>query len=57
MDFVRVRRDVAVSADVPLNAEGEPPGAKEGGILEQLLGNVGRVGGAGGPGGPGAPPR
>ncbi len=37
VDFVRVRRDVAVSADVPLIAEGEPPGAKEGGILEQLL--------------------
>ncbi len=37
VDFVRVRRDVAVSADVPLLAEGEPPGAKEGGILEQLL--------------------
>jgi large subunit ribosomal protein L25 len=37
VDFVRVRRDVAVSAEVPLTAEGEPPGAKEGGILEQLL--------------------
>jgi large subunit ribosomal protein L25 len=37
VDFVRVRRDVAVAAEVPLNAEGEPPGAKEGGILEQLL--------------------
>jgi large subunit ribosomal protein L25 len=37
VDFVRVRRDVAVSAEVPLNAEGEPPGAKEGGILEQLI--------------------
>ncbi len=37
VDFVRVRRDVAVSAEVPLTAEGEPPGAKEGGILEQLI--------------------
>ncbi len=40
VDFVRVRRDVAVSADVPLIAEGEPPGAKEGGILEQLFFSV-----------------
>jgi large subunit ribosomal protein L25 len=37
VDFVRVRRDVAVSAEVPLTVEGEPPGAKEGGMLEQLL--------------------
>jgi large subunit ribosomal protein L25 len=37
VDFVRVRRDVAVSAEIPLSVEGEPPGAKEGGILEQLL--------------------
>jgi large subunit ribosomal protein L25 len=37
VDFVRVRRDVAVAAEVPLTVEGEPPGAKEGGILEQLL--------------------
>jgi large subunit ribosomal protein L25 len=37
VDFVRVRRDVAVAAEVPLTIEGEPPGAKEGGILEQLL--------------------
>lgn len=37
VDFVRVRRDVAVSADIPLTVEGDPPGAKEGGILEQLL--------------------
>jgi large subunit ribosomal protein L25 len=37
VDFVRVRRDVAVAAEVPLTIEGEPPGAKEGGMLEQLL--------------------
>jgi large subunit ribosomal protein L25 len=37
VDFVRIRRDVAVSAEVPLTVEGEPPGAKEGGMLEQLL--------------------
>ena len=37
VDFVRVRRDVAVSAEVPLHVEGEPPGARQGGMLEQLL--------------------
>jgi large subunit ribosomal protein L25 len=40
VDFVRVRRDVAVSAEVPLHAEGDPPGVREGGLLEQLLFNV-----------------
>ena len=37
VDFVRVRRDVAVSAEVPLLTEGDPPGVREGGLLEQLL--------------------
>jgi len=37
VDFVRVRRDVAVAAEIPLNMEGEPPGVKEGGVLEQLF--------------------
>ena len=37
VDFVRVRRDVAVSAEIPIIIEGEPPGVKEGGILEQLF--------------------
>ena len=37
VDFVRVRRDVAVSAEVPLHVEGEAPGVKAGGMLEQLL--------------------
>jgi large subunit ribosomal protein L25 len=37
VDFVRVRRDVAVTAEIPLTIEGEPQGAKEGGILEQLF--------------------
>jgi large subunit ribosomal protein L25 len=37
VDFVRVRRDVAVAAEIPLVIEGEPPGVKEGGILEQLF--------------------
>jgi large subunit ribosomal protein L25 len=40
VDFVRVRRDVAVSAEVPLQVEGEAPGAREGGMLEQLLFSV-----------------
>ncbi len=40
VDFVRVRRDVAVSAEVPLHAQGEAPGVKSGGMLEQLLFSV-----------------
>lgn len=40
VDFVRVRRDVAVSAEVPLHVEGEAPGVKAGGMLEQLLFSV-----------------
>jgi large subunit ribosomal protein L25 len=37
VDFVRVRRDVAVTAEIPLTLEGDPQGAKEGGMLEQVL--------------------
>jgi large subunit ribosomal protein L25 len=37
VDFVRVRRDVAVSAEVPLHLEGDPPGVRDGGLLEQLV--------------------
>lgn len=40
VDFVRVRRDVAVSAEVPLQVEGDAPGARQGGMLEQLLFSV-----------------
>jgi large subunit ribosomal protein L25 len=40
VDFVRVRRDVAVSAEVPVQTEGEAPGLREGGMLEQLLFSV-----------------
>jgi large subunit ribosomal protein L25 len=40
VDFVRISRDVAVSADIPLTMEGEPPGVKEGGVLEQLFFSV-----------------
>ena len=37
VDFVRVRRDVAVTAEVPVHLEGEAPGTREGGLLEQAL--------------------
>ncbi|MEP6625239.1 MAG: 50S ribosomal protein L25 [Acidimicrobiia bacterium] len=40
VDFVRIRRDVAVTADIPLHVEGEAPGARAGGLLEQLLFSV-----------------
>ncbi len=40
VDFIRVRRDVAVSAEVPLHIEGEAPGSRQGGMVEQLLFNV-----------------
>jgi large subunit ribosomal protein L25 len=40
VDFIRVRRDVAVSAEVPLQTEGEAPGVREGGMLEQQLFSV-----------------
>jgi large subunit ribosomal protein L25 len=37
VDFVRVRRDVAVSAEVPVHLTGEAQGVKDGGILEQSV--------------------
>jgi large subunit ribosomal protein L25 len=37
VDFIRVRTDVAVSADVALHLTGEPAGVKDGGVLEQLV--------------------
>lgn len=37
VDFVRVRRDVAVSAEVPVHLIGEAVGARDGGLVEQLL--------------------
>lgn len=40
VDFVRVRRDVAVSAEVPLHLVGEGPGIRAGGLLEQSLFHV-----------------
>ncbi len=40
VDFIRIRRDVAVSADVPLHLLGEPAGVLDGGLLEQLVFSV-----------------
>jgi large subunit ribosomal protein L25 len=37
VDFVRIRRDVAVQAEIPVHLEGEPAGVRDGGVLEQLL--------------------
>jgi large subunit ribosomal protein L25 len=37
VDFIRVRRDVAVAAEVPVNLVGEAEGVRDGGILEQLV--------------------
>jgi large subunit ribosomal protein L25 len=35
VDFIRVRRDQAVTAEVPIHLTGEARGVKEGGLLEQ----------------------
>ena len=35
VDFIRVRRDVAVAAEVPIHLIGEPRGVRDGGIVEQ----------------------
>jgi large subunit ribosomal protein L25 len=37
VDFIRVRTDVAVAAEVPLHLLGEPEGVRSGGLLEQLV--------------------
>ena len=37
VDFIRIRRDVAVSAEVPLHLVGEATGVRDGGLLEQLI--------------------
>ncbi len=37
VDFIRIRRDVAVEAEIPVHLAGEPAGVRDGGILEQLL--------------------
>ncbi|MSO37089.1 MAG: 50S ribosomal protein L25 [Acidimicrobiia bacterium] len=40
VDFVRVSRDETVRAEVPLHSEGDAPGVREGGLLEQLIFHV-----------------
>jgi len=37
VDFIRVRTDVAVAAEVGLHLTGEPAGVKDGGVVEQLI--------------------
>jgi len=37
VDFIRIRRDVAVSAEIPLHLIGEATGVRDGGLLEQLM--------------------
>jgi large subunit ribosomal protein L25 len=37
VDFVRIDRDVAVSAEIPIHLVGEAEGVKDGGLLEQLM--------------------
>jgi large subunit ribosomal protein L25 len=37
VDFVRISRDVAVSAEIPVHLLGEAEGVKDGGLLEQLM--------------------
>jgi large subunit ribosomal protein L25 len=37
VDFVRIRADQTVTAEVPLHLEGEAEGVKNGGLLEQAL--------------------
>lgn len=35
VDFVKINRNIAVTADIPISVLGEPEGVKNGGILEQ----------------------
>jgi large subunit ribosomal protein L25 len=37
VDFIRISRDVAVSAEIPIHLIGEATGVRDGGLLEQLL--------------------
>jgi large subunit ribosomal protein L25 len=37
VDFIRIDRDVAVSAEIPIHLIGEATGVRDGGLLEQLL--------------------
>jgi large subunit ribosomal protein L25 len=40
VDFVRISRDVAVAAEIPVHLLGESEGVKDGGLLEQLMFNL-----------------
>jgi len=40
VDFIRIRRDVAVSAEIPVHLIGEAAGVRDGGLLEQLVFNL-----------------
>ena len=40
VDFVRVRADQAIDAEVPLHLHGEPVGVRDGGRLEQIVFHV-----------------
>jgi large subunit ribosomal protein L25 len=40
VDFIRIRRDVAVSAEIPVHLVGESTGVRDGGLLEQLIFNL-----------------
>ncbi|MGQ0803573.1 MAG: 50S ribosomal protein L25/general stress protein Ctc [Actinomycetota bacterium] len=40
VDFVRIRRDVAVEAEIPVRLTGEAAGVRDGGVVEQLLFNL-----------------
>jgi large subunit ribosomal protein L25 len=37
VDFLRIRRDVAIQVDVPIHLVGESPGVKEGGVVEHHM--------------------
>ncbi len=37
VDLIRVSRDVAIAAEVPIHLMGEPEGVRDGGLLEQLI--------------------
>ncbi len=37
VDFIRIRRDVAVAAEIPVHLVGEATGVRDGGLLEQLV--------------------
>ena len=40
VDFIRIRRDVAVSAEIPVHLIGEATGVRDGGLMEQLIFNL-----------------